>query len=148
MKVWKMVKKMLPFFGTLPFLRMSSGAMRTSASSGRPRRRCRPGRRGCCGRPGTGCAAGASVLRQVPAAVEQLPGDLEGDEGLAGAGRQRQQDALAPLGHGRQHALDGDVLVVAALEVAALVLEGHGREAVAPGVGRGEGQAHSSSGVG
>jgi hypothetical protein len=25
MKVWKMVKKMLPFFGTLPFLRMSSG---------------------------------------------------------------------------------------------------------------------------
>ena len=29
-----MVKKMLPFFGTLPFLRMSSGAMRTSASSG------------------------------------------------------------------------------------------------------------------
>jgi hypothetical protein len=25
MKVWKMVKKMLPFFGTRPFLRMSSG---------------------------------------------------------------------------------------------------------------------------
>jgi hypothetical protein len=35
MKVWKMVKKMLPFFGTLPFLRMSSGAMRTRASSGK-----------------------------------------------------------------------------------------------------------------
>jgi hypothetical protein len=32
-KVWKMVKKTLPFFGTLLFLRMSSGAMRTSASS-------------------------------------------------------------------------------------------------------------------
>ncbi len=29
-----MVKKMLPFFGTLPFLRMSSGLMRTRASSG------------------------------------------------------------------------------------------------------------------
>jgi len=28
-----MVKKMLPFLGTLPFLRMSSGAMRTKASS-------------------------------------------------------------------------------------------------------------------
>src|ERR1022692_1150361 len=28
-KVWKIVKKMLPFFGTFPFLRMSSGAIRT-----------------------------------------------------------------------------------------------------------------------
>ena len=28
-----MVKKMLPFFGTLPFLRMSAGSMRTSALS-------------------------------------------------------------------------------------------------------------------
>lgn len=35
MKVWKMVKNRLPFFGTLPFLRMSSGAIRTIASSGK-----------------------------------------------------------------------------------------------------------------
>ena len=77
---------------------------------------------------------------QVPAAVEQLPGNLEGDEGLARAGRQRQQDAIAPPGQRRQHALDGDVLVVAPLEEAAPVLEGHGGEAVAPGVGRGEGE--------
>ena len=35
MKVWKIVKKTLPFFGTRPFLRMSSGSMRTSASSGK-----------------------------------------------------------------------------------------------------------------
>ncbi len=35
MKVWKMVKKMLPFFGTRPFLRMSPGSMRTRASSGK-----------------------------------------------------------------------------------------------------------------
>ena len=34
MKVWKMVKKTLAFFGTLPFLRMSSGLIRTRASSG------------------------------------------------------------------------------------------------------------------
>jgi hypothetical protein len=34
MKVGKIVKKMLPFFGTRPFLRISSGEMRTSASSG------------------------------------------------------------------------------------------------------------------
>jgi mRNA interferase HigB len=34
MNVWKIVKNTLPFFGTLPFLRMSSGAMRTCASSG------------------------------------------------------------------------------------------------------------------
>ena len=32
---------------------------------------------------------------QVPAALEQLPGDLEGDGGLAGAGGERQQDAVA-----------------------------------------------------
>jgi hypothetical protein len=43
--------------------------------------------------------------RQVPAALEQLPGELEGDEGLAGAGGQRQQDAVAAgLGDGFQHA--------------------------------------------
>ena len=34
MNVWKIVKNRLPFLGTLPFLRMSSGAIRTSASSG------------------------------------------------------------------------------------------------------------------
>ena len=34
MKVWKIVKNRLPFFGTLPFLRMSAGAIRTIASSG------------------------------------------------------------------------------------------------------------------
>src|ERR1035438_9854003 len=34
MKVWKMVKNRLAFFGTLPFLRMSSGVIRTMASSG------------------------------------------------------------------------------------------------------------------
>ena len=77
---------------------------------------------------------------QVPAAVEQLPGDLKGDEGLAGAGGQREQDALLPVGDGLQHPLDGDVLVVAALEVAALVLERDRGEAVAPRVRLGEGQ--------
>src|SRR5205809_4088344 len=34
MNVWKIVKNRLAFFGTLPFLRMSSGLIRTSASSG------------------------------------------------------------------------------------------------------------------
>jgi hypothetical protein len=34
-KVWKIVKNRLPFFGTLPFFRMSSASMRTSASSGK-----------------------------------------------------------------------------------------------------------------
>ena len=33
MKDWKIVKKMLPFFGTRPFFLISSGAMRTKASS-------------------------------------------------------------------------------------------------------------------
>jgi hypothetical protein len=34
MNVWKMVKNRLPFFGTLPFFRMSPGSIRTNASSG------------------------------------------------------------------------------------------------------------------
>jgi len=34
MKVWKIVKNTLPFFGTRPFLRITSGSIRTSASSG------------------------------------------------------------------------------------------------------------------
>ena len=84
--------------------------------------------------------AAVRFAAQVPAAVEQLPGDLEGDEGLARAGGQRQQDAVAASGDGLQHALDGDVLVVAALEIAAPVLEGDGGEAVAPGVLLGKGQ--------
>src|SRR5688572_8805459 len=33
MNVWKIVKKMLPLVGTLPFFRIDSGAMRMSASS-------------------------------------------------------------------------------------------------------------------
>ena len=33
MKVWKMVKKILPFFGTCPFLRIPSGSILTRASS-------------------------------------------------------------------------------------------------------------------
>ena len=77
---------------------------------------------------------------QVPAAVEQLPRDLKGDERLARAGGEREQDALLSGGDGLQHPLDGDVLIVAALEVAALVLERHGGEAVAPGVRLGERQ--------
>ena len=141
-EVWKIVKNRLPFFGTLPFLRMSSGSMRTSASSGNAeRRRCRPGRRGCCGRRGTECAGGAIGSRlRVPAAVEEFPCDLKGDEGLAGAGGEREQDACSVVGDGLQHALDGNVLVVADLDVAALVLERHGGEAVAPCVRLGERQ--------
>jgi hypothetical protein len=33
-KVWKMVKNRLPFFGTRPFLLISAGFIRTMASSG------------------------------------------------------------------------------------------------------------------
>jgi hypothetical protein len=41
---------------------------------------------------------------------------------------------VLPVGDGRQRPLDGDVLIVAPLEEAAPVLEGHGGKAVAPGV--------------
>src|SRR5690606_19210264 len=35
-----------------------------------------------------------------PSGMEQLPGDLEGDEGLAGTGGEVQQDAVAAIGDG------------------------------------------------
>ena len=52
---------------------------------------------------------------EIPAALEQLPRDLKGDEGLAGAGGQRQQDAVLSVGDRFQHPIDGDFLIVADL---------------------------------
>ena len=133
MKVWKMVKNRLPFFGTRPFLRMSSGSMRTSASSGN-------GGKCVVGLIGENVAVGEKkdaraarrLAAQIPAALKKLPCDLKRDEGLARAGGEREQDARFSGGDGLQHALDRDVLIVAALEEAAFVLERHGGEAVAP----------------
>src|SRR6185437_13121931 len=72
---------------------------------------------------------------------KQLPGDLKGDEGLAGSGGESEKDARL-FGRDRlEHAVDGDVLVIASLEIPALVLEGDGGEAVAPRICFGEGQA-------
>ena len=55
---------------------------------------------------------------------------------LAAALMQREQDALPVLRDGLHHALDGDVLVIPARMRAALVLVGHGGEAVAPPFGK------------
>ena len=76
------------------------------------------------------------LARHVPAALEQSPGDLKGDGGLAGAGRQRQQDALLAGGDRFQRVLDGIVLIVPRLPSAAALLERHGGETVAPSVRR------------
>ena len=99
-----MVKKMFPFFGTLPFLRMSSGAIRTVV--------------GLVGedvpvgqKQNPGSAGGFAA--QVPAAVEEFPGDLERNERLPGAGGKRQEDALPVLCNGNHRPLDGDVLIIA-----------------------------------
>src|ERR1019366_6025007 len=77
---------------------------------------------------------------QIPPAVKQLPRDLKGDERLARASGQREQNAVLPARDGVERALDGDVLKVPRLEIPALVFEGHGGEAVAPDVRLGEGQ--------
>ncbi len=77
--------------------------------------------------------------REIPARVEELPRDLEGNEGFARSGGEREQDALFVLGDGREDALDGDVLVIAARMRAAFVLIGHLGKAVAPRVRLGEG---------
>ena len=82
-------------------------------------------------RPARGLRVRFPVL-EVPATLKQLPRQLKGDEGLARAGGQSQQDAVAPVGNGVQRASDRHVLVIAALPGAALVLERHGRKTVAP----------------
>ena len=71
---------------------------------------------------------------QVPAAVKQLPRQLKRDKGLARAGCQRQQHAVAALGQRGQRALNGNILVIAPLKIAALVLKRNGGQAVAPDI--------------
>ncbi len=71
--------------------------------------------------------------------MEEFPGDLEGDEGFAGAGGEGEEDAVLVVGDGVEDFFDGDVLVVAGEEITAAVFEGDGGEAVAPEVFVGEG---------
>lgn len=88
------------------------------------------------------------LTREIPAALKELPCDLKGDEGLAGAGRQRQQDALLPARDGFEYAVDGDVLIVARRPRAALVFQRHGGEAVTPAIFFGVGPAPEFVGSG
>lgn len=64
--------------------------------------------------------------------MKQLPGQLKGNEGFARAGRQRQQDAFAVVGDGFEHALDGDVLIIASLKIPAAIFKRNRREPIAP----------------
>ena len=83
---------------------------------------------------------GLLPVRKIPTTVEEFPRNLKRDERLARAGGEREQDARLIRGDGLQHALNGDVLIVAARMRTALVLKRHGGEAVTPGVRFGEGQ--------
>src|SRR5437867_6197774 len=49
----------------------------------------------------------------VPARVPQFPTDLKSDDGLAGAGGQRQEDTALALQNGLHGAVDRDLLIVA-----------------------------------
>ena len=81
-----------------------------------------------------------SFAGQIPAAVEELPGNLKGDERLARARRQREQDAIFLGGDGLHRPFDCQVLIIACLEKSALVLKRDRGKAVPPGVCFGEGQ--------
>ena len=56
--------------------------------------------------------AGAAVGSAVPiggsSGLEEFPGDLEGDGGLAGAGSEGEEDAVLAGGDGFQDVFDGD----------------------------------------
>src|SRR5665213_629471 len=51
---------------------------------------------------------------QVPPTIEELPRNLESNECLAGACREREKNALVLVRNRLQHAINGDVLIVAA----------------------------------
>ena len=84
-------------------------------------------------RPALRFGIGLAVL-QIPAAVIQLPRQLESNEGFAGTGGQREQHAVAPVGNRRQHTVYRDVLVITTLKITALVLEGHHGKTVTPDI--------------
>ena len=71
--------------------------------------------------------------------MKQFPRDLKGDERLARARGQRQQNALLVVRDRLHHPLDGDILVVTARMRTAFVFKWHSGEAVAPRVGLREG---------
>lgn len=48
-------------------------------------------------------------MSQVPSAIKQLPGELEGDEGLADAGGERQQDTFQQFEPVRRHSLESEL---------------------------------------
>ena len=54
----------------------------------------------------------AVLARAVPAGSPELPANLEGDGGLAGAGGHREQQPRLALEDGLDGAVDGDLLVV------------------------------------
>ena len=89
-----MVKKTEPLVGTSPFLRTEPGRIHL-----------RPGIRS----------------RHVPFGLKQFPGDVEGNERLARARGQREQDALLAPGDTVEHAVDGNLLIVAQRLLAVLI---------------------------
>ena len=68
--------------------------------------------------------------------MKQFPGDLEGDERLARAGGEGEQDAPLRRGDGLQNPFHGNVLVVSAEVRSALILKRNGGEPVAPQFGK------------
>ncbi len=76
--------------------------------------------------------AASGFAAEVPAALKEFPGELEGDEGFAGAGSHGQQNSVTPFANGLQHMLNGVVLIVAGFPGAAAVFKGDVGEAIAP----------------
>src|SRR5439155_22468837 len=74
------------------------------------------------------------LAAQIPTALKELPGDLKCDERFTRSCGECEQNALPFLRDSLQYSIDGDVLVVATLEISTLVFEGHGSEAVAPSI--------------
>ena len=66
--------------------------------------------------------------------MKQLPSQLESNKRLACTCGQRQQNTLLPIGNSCQHPLYRNVLVIAALPIAAAVFKWHSGKTVSPRV--------------
>ena len=128
------MKKTLAFFGR-PAAPFAQGIGVDAGDGVR-----REGREGVVGLIGEDIAVGEEqdagaahgLAGKVPLCLKQLPRDLEGDGGLARPRGKCQQDAPVAPSYRLKRRRNGLVLIIAGLPFAAVGLELHGSEGVAP----------------
>ena len=74
------------------------------------------------------------LVAQIPSSLKQLPSDLKGDGGLAGAGRERQQDTVITFRDFIEYPVGGNFLIITNRPTPALIGKRHHGKSVPPRV--------------